>query len=484
MRDLSSEAAQESPPLRVPWLEVSVAAGLAVLHAVVVSGRLHPDEVYQSLEPALRKAFGYGVVAWEWVMPGDPAHHPQPWGLRNWAVPTLFAWLLQAAHALGIDSVWGRRVAVALPQWALHAAMLGAVWRLAARRVGAALARPSVWLVAAYAPVVWFGGRTMSESFSAAFLVWGLERLDDDAPGWRAAFTGGALLGLAEVTRYGSAAAIAPAMLWLLVTRRWRAFGLAAAGGALVALGLGLLDLVTWGAWFHSLRAYLDYNLLSGQAARAFGAEPWWWYFARFAVAPWAALGLLLWRREARARTWMLLVPAVGYLAAITATAHKEARFLYPALVLLTVAGTPAFVGWVARRRTSAVALASGVAAVLGGVALYVVATPFAPQREAQFQLQRLASSEATGLVIMNEGLWGAGGFFYLGGDKPWCTCDFPHDGCFQAARRDARFNRAVYWSNADPREGTRDADAIAAFEAAGFHVLETRGQATLLARP
>lgn len=471
--------------MKVPWVEVFAAALVAVLHALVLSGRLHPDEVYQSLEPALHRAFGYGVMAWEWQVPPEPLRGAQPWGIRNWAVPTLFSWLFQAAHALGIDSVWGRRVAVALPQWALHAAMLGAVWRFSARRVGATLARGALWLTAVYAPVVWFGGRTMSESFSVAFLVWGLERLDDEADArWHPALLGGLLLGLAQVTRYGSAAVIAPAMLWLLVTRRWRAFGWATLGGALVAVALGALDRATWGEWFHSFRAYVDFNVFSGKAAQQFGALPPWFYLQRLYLAPWAVLGLVLWRWDRPARAWLFVAAAVGYLLAISATTHKEDRFLYPTLVLLSVAGTPAFLAWFWRRRHEKGAprvLAAVVAAA--GIAFYVFPSPFAPQRKEQFQLERQASAEATGFVIMNEGLWGAGGFFYAGGNKPWCTCDFPHDGCFQLAVRDARFNRALYWSNG-PAEAQRDASSIAAFEAIGFRVVERRGQATLLARP
>lgn len=475
---------RDTPAPKTPWLEVFAAAAIAVLHAVALSGRLHPDEVYQSLEPALHKAFGYGILAWEWIAPADPAHATQPWGIRNWAVPTLFAWLLQAAHALGIDSVWGRRVVLALPQWALHAAMLGAAWRFAARRVGATLARPALWLLAVYAPVVWFGGRTMSEAFSVAFLAWGLERLDDEADTrWHQAFLGGLLLGCAQVTRYGSAAVIVPAMLWLLVTRRWRTFGLATLGGLVVAVALGALDLATWGEWFHSMRAYVEFNVLSGKAAQSFGALPAWWYVTCFVVAPWAVLGLVLWRWNTPARSWLFVAAALGYLAAISATSHKEERFLYPTLVLLAIAGTPAFVEWAWRRRAVPTVRIVTVLLVLGNVGFFVFPNPFAPQRKEQFQLERLASRDATGLILMNEGQWGAGGYFYAGGNKPWCTCDFPRDPCFQYFARDPRVNRAVYWSNANPAEGTRDQDSIAAFEAFGFRVLETRGQATLLGR-
>ena len=201
-----------SPPLppqpRTPWVEIAIAALPAALHALLLLGRLHPDELFQSLEVAFHRAYGFGIVPWEWQVPPNAATATAPWGIRNQAVPMFLAALFKAGDAVGISSVMGRRVLAEVPQFLLHVAMLGAVWRLAARRVGANLARSALWLVALYGPLVWFGGRTMSESFSTAFLVWGLERLDSEDPQPAVWLWGGALLGFAQVTRYGSAAVI------------------------------------------------------------------------------------------------------------------------------------------------------------------------------------------------------------------------------------------------------------------------------------
>ncbi|HEX8537633.1 MAG TPA: mannosyltransferase, partial [Cystobacter sp.] len=53
----------------VPAWGVWVGAGVALLPALLAVaqlGRIHPDEVYQLLEPAWFRAHGYGVLAWEW----------------------------------------------------------------------------------------------------------------------------------------------------------------------------------------------------------------------------------------------------------------------------------------------------------------------------------------------------------------------------------------------------------------------------------
>lgn len=496
---------------RVPWRLLLALAAVPLVDAVFRMGRLHPDEVYQSLDPAMHRAFGYGVLAWEWQV-----------GLRNWFVPGLFSYLLQLADLFGVRDVQARRFVLALPQYALHLAMLAAVWRFTARRVGSALAPWAVVLVALDPLVVMFAGRTMSESFSAAFLVWGLERLDAEEADtrWPVAALGGVLLGFAQVTRYGSAAFIAPALVVLAASRRWRALAACVAGGAVVALLLGALDQATWGGlpnarlggWWHSFQEYVDYNLLKGKSA-SFGTSPWHYYLPRL-FAPVGLVGVALWGWS-RARAWLFLVPALVYLVSVSATPHKEERFLYPMLVLLLVAGVPAFVQLVAAalgRLPEAPArwmtgpVGKGVAgvtvvAVLAFWPLALMPTVeeevlrgFRPQRPELTRLTARASREGTGLVVMNEGLWGAGGAFWMNGsnlmlrgadraptaDHWWCTCDFPEEPCFQAAQQLGALNRIILM---EPLTPERLAHARERFEAAGFSLADRDGQGLYFVR-
>jgi len=427
-------------------------------------GRLHPDEVYQYLEPANWRAFGYGILAWEW----------QQAGLRNWAIPGVFAWLLKLCAALGIDDPWKRRAVLELPQAALHLWMLYAAWRLAARRVNADVARWAIPMVGLYMPVLTFAGRTLGESFSAAFLVIGLEQLDREGEK-RAPLIGGAVLGLSVVARYGSAAAVIGAMLFLLARKRVRDFGLATAGGAAVALALGALDWATWGAPFHSLRAYLNFNVFSGQAAQQFGSDPFTIYLPYLAMlAPWVWFGI------PKKPSGIFVAAGLAYLAAIFFTAHKEVRFIYPALVMLSVAGVGASLEVLAKRGPALTA-----AACAASLAFFFFDTPLKPERPEQFRLTARAWPEATGYAVLPEGVWGAGGYFWLGKNIPWFTCDYPEDGRFQQAMTDPRFNRIVSWEppSTDPNEQQRQVRLHAAFDAAGFKVLATDGAAKLYGR-
>ncbi|MCY1016047.1 glycosyltransferase family 39 protein [Pyxidicoccus sp. MSG2] len=450
-----------------PVLLLPVVALLPAVIAVLQLGRIHPDEVYQALEPAWWRVHGYGVLAWEWKD-----------GIRNWAVPGVLAGFLKLADLLGITRPQGYRAVVALPQAALHVWSLWAAYRFAARRAGPVGGWLAVLLVGLYGPVLVFAGRTLGESFSASFLVVAMEALDRRERPVRAGLVGGAALGLAVVTRYPSAIFVLASLVWLVAARRWRLLAFTCAGGLAVAAGLGALDWATWGSPFHSFIAYARFNVFSGDAAARFGSDPPS-YYARpllTAVPLWAWGAALLGvaaLRQRRSLSLPLWCAAV-YTGVLLATAHKEERFLYPGLVLAVLAAAAPVAAFITARarpaaRWSLVALA--LATGLGTAAFF----PSGDLRADQFRAIVAATEGggARGLLIVNEGLWGAGGFFYLGQQIPWLTCDWPRDGAFQHAMRDRNFNRAV----------TFEDRALAELQAAGFRVARRIGRETLLVR-
>ncbi len=464
-------AAPQAPALSaraaLPWRLLVPLAALPALIAVVQLGRIHPDEVYQALEPAWWRVHGYGILAWEWRE-----------GIRNWSVPLVLSFFLRLCAALGIDHPRAYRAVLELPQLALHLASLVAVYRYALRRGGERVARWSTLAVGLYGPVLTFAGRTMSESISTALLLLAVEVLDregEEAPG--AAVKGGLWLGLAVVARYGSAVAVVAALLWLLLARRWRSAGWAMAGGAVALAGLALLDRLTWERPLHSFIGYLDFNVLSGRAAAQFGASPPSYYLPVLLTwAPlWAWVGGARALRRDGARSALPALPlfcAALYAVATWLTPHKEERFLYPALVLFALGAAPPLFQWLGEVRRADLRTA------LGSLCLCASAASFfwMPElRGDQFRAIVAATRppEVTGLLIVNEGVWGAGGWFYVGKNIPWSVCDFATDGNFVAAMQDARFNRAVTF------EG-RELDAL---KAHGFRVLETVGRETILAR-
>lgn len=450
----------------IPWRLIFPLGAIPALVAVAQLGRIHPDEVYQTLEPAFFRAFGYGVLSWEWSE-----------GIRNWAIPLAFSGLLKLCGAIGLSDPRKYRAVLEVPQYLLHCWMLAAVFRYAHRRVGSG---PAVWATVAvglYAPVIVFAGRTLGESFSAAFFVIGIEAMDRPEVRFRSSFLAGAALGLSVVARYGSAVLVIGALSWALFRRRWRELAFTALGGMAAAAALGGLDWMTWGTPFHSCRAYFDFNVASGRAAQQFGASPVSYYVPVFARAlpAWAWLGLpfAIWRER---RISLPLFCACAYAVAITAVAHKEERFAYPALVLIAVAAAPGLMQALQAVSAGAARHALASLSVASSVLGFIFPGELRAQRGDQFRaiVRATRATDAAGLLIVNEGLWGAGGSFYVGKRIPWLTCDWPNDQNFQIATHDRRFNRCVSY----------DRRAVAELQAAGFQMIDQVGRASILARP
>jgi hypothetical protein len=440
-----------------------VLALVPAVAAVGVLGRLHPDEVYQFLEPAFARVHGYGLLAWEWKS-----------GLRNWAVPLVLAAILRVGTWLGLTDPWVARGLLALPVWALQAWGLVSGARLGRRRAGALGGWVTVLAVAFLPLYVVVAGRTLGEALSAALLLVAAEALSRQENVRRSGVLGGAALGLAFVVRYGSLPAVAAALAWVAVRRRWALLGWAVVGLGVVLLGLGALDWASWGTPWHSVRAWFAFNVGSSGAARTFGAEPpgYYWPFLWTQVPKWVWPALVLGVLWLRPRLGVAGAMAGLMLVALLQTAHKEERFLYPVVVLLVAEAAPALGALLERLRTGwqRVVVAAGV------LGLTVLAEPPSTDlRGDQFRaiVKATRPSEVTGLLIVNEGLWGSGGFFYVGKRIPWLTCDWPHEPAFQAAMRDRRFNRVV----------TFEGRALAELQAAGFRIIGQEGRETILAR-
>jgi phosphatidylinositol glycan class B len=123
---------------------------------------------------------------------------------------------------------------------------------------------------------------------------------------------------------------------------RVRIAGLAALlGGGLAALSIGALtDRWGYGAWVFPPLGYVDVNLMQGVAAHRFGREPVFAYLYLLPAQIFFAITLVLmvgmiamWLRNFRhLLTWVTL----PFVLAHVAIAHKEARFLFPLVILAT----------------------------------------------------------------------------------------------------------------------------------------------------
>ena len=254
----------------------------------------------------------------------------------------------------------------------------------------------------------------------------------------------GWLLGLSVIVRYGSAVVVLVALAWLIFQRAWRPLAACVVGGAMSLVLLAGLDWATWGAPLHSFRQYVEFNVISGEAAQRFGSEPGWFFvplLGWLALWTWPGLGLGIRHRVDSAHLFAL--SALGYWAAIGFTAHKEARFIYPALVLAAVAAAPAWLAWL-KSFSPRIVYGALVASLVASVTPFFLESPFAPERAGMFRLVVKAGREATGMVLINEGVWGSPGYFFLGKNIPWVPVDRAEDAYFVQAMNTPLYNRAV----------------------------------------
>jgi phosphatidylinositol glycan class B len=410
-----------SPPARTGWAAVAsalqrpgAAAAASALFAAAAAGltrgRVHQDEIFQFLEPAHRLAFGFWMPAWEWTD-----------GLRNWAVPGLLGGMFRLLGAAGARDPW----ALAGAAWIACAALQGlgtwALYRLVEERDGKGAACLAAWIHATWGGWLLYAARPLGDALSVAPLLlalW-LGGRALELGRWDDGLRCGLWLGLAFVVRYPSAAFALPIGAALLWRRRWRALGASLAGGMVVLVALAVLDALTWGAPWHSARAYFSFNLLSGKPGAQFGREPWWWYLPVFAgMAP-----MLLAYHFVRGlrRADLAVATFATYSFIFELIGHKEPRFLVPLLPLfVAVAAGPAWRDLSRLWNRPRLLAAAGALYLGSSVAAATVQRPFGLRTDLVDATVAMGRDpELTGAIIDGPPPWNTGGRFYLGREVP-----------------------------------------------------------------
>jgi hypothetical protein len=336
-----------------------VALAVRLLNAALVDTYANPDEHWQAPEIAHLWQFGTGHVTWEW-WPGVR--------LRSCGHPMAIS-LFQ--HVLGLLGVQSASAAIAAPR-VLHAVLTAlqdsCVAAMAAQLFGHPFFEPSatvrgasrqiaLWALLAHLSswFVWFAGvRPIANSLESALLsvgavIWlrAVPLFEDDS-----AISRRRLLTLAAAVVAGCTVGLRPTagIPWValgahfMATQRVRAtlemVTCVTLGGL---LGLGCitgLDSWCFGEPTLTMWSFLRLNLLHG-VDRFYGSYPPLWYLLDglpatcAALLPVIALGAGAVHKPAR--QLVLLAAAGWYVAVLSATAHKEHRFLLPLLPLLAV---------------------------------------------------------------------------------------------------------------------------------------------------
>jgi hypothetical protein len=141
-------------------------------------------------------------------------------------------------------------------------------------------------------------------------------------------------------------------------------------------------------------------------------------------------------------------------------------------VVLLSLSAAPGLVSMLRAWTSEGARRAALAGALLVGMA--PLAWDWPELRGDQFRaLVQASRNGATGLLVVNEGVWGAGGYFYLGRNLPWSVADEARETRFRRAVADGRVNRAV----------TFEGRALEELQQAGFRVVDQVGRETVLER-
>ncbi len=289
-----------------------------------------PDEIFNTLEPAHRLAYGYGVIVWEWRD-----------GIRSWVYPAFLAGVMRATAWMGSGSRgYLTGITVVLSLLSLSSVWFAYMW--AKRSSGTLAAWIAAGACATWYQLVYFSPKAFSEVFATDFLLPGLYlgMYGDELPEKRRLVLAGLCLGIAVCVRVQYAPAVAFAVLWFC-HKQWAARAPALFLGLLVpVIAFGVVDAFTWSYPFQSYIRNFQVNVFSGRNAH-YGTEPWYIFF----LGLWRTMWPMLLLAAAAVRKnallgWVVAIVVVSH----SAIAHKEFRFVYPALPIIV---TLAAIGWV-----------------------------------------------------------------------------------------------------------------------------------------
>ncbi len=317
--DQAISTSTRSPDIR-PLLLVCLPLLLAVvvIHVYFIShdhGIYWPDEIYQSLEPAHALVYGRGMLPWEYI-----------YGARPLPLVLATSFLLKAAKLLGIDDPLVYVPFVKTGFLLLHLAGLKFIYHLLTHmgvgRVLSALGA-ATWGLSGLS--LYFSTRLLGANLALFLFLAGLNL----SLVYRRGLWGGLAIGLALGTR-PQMALLLPGFFALREFRSQLKAGLL--GVALSFLMLGLVDFFFFGQPFHTVKNYIEFNLVQAGSGQ-YGSSGFFYYLlGLWRSFRWPFLAFCLLSALYPKNLYPLALTFVVYMLGHSIVGHKELRFLLPLL--------------------------------------------------------------------------------------------------------------------------------------------------------
>jgi GPI mannosyltransferase 3 len=281
---------------------------LRVIFALNSNHIFHPDEVFQSLEPAHRLAFGYGLIPWDFQ-----------YGLRSYLYPALLSLPLLILKLFHLDNpqIYIPTIKIILSLCSLILIPAGYYLSMFVTK-NHKIAIFTAFCLTVWYELIYFSGRALTEIFASYLLALAV-LLILKKPKLKLFL--GYVVGVALITRIQYLL-----LLILLIPHRKKLYQSHLFGFALSIFTFGLVDVIA----YHSLLAHLINNIqisfFSGLSTE-FGIEPWYYYFKTFFVSS-MGLGLLAFLKP-NPKVKIIWISLIGLFLLHSFIPHKEYRFVF-----------------------------------------------------------------------------------------------------------------------------------------------------------
>jgi GPI mannosyltransferase 3 len=409
-------------------LLISIITKAAVI--ILLPSLYHADENFQLLEQGHRLAFGYGIRPWEFED-----------GIRSPVLPAVLSGIFRAVSLIsGRPEIYIGAARAILALFSLLAVASVYCYALTISRFHALIASAvlAVWYQAVY-----FSVRPLTECVAATALIcsmcWGLLAIRGGRGSLFAASGFFALL--AVMLRIHIGPGVFVLAIWvcrLHMRRRWLPFIL---GGLPPLILFGASDWIAWGAPFSTFIESFKINLIEGKS-KHFGVEPYYWFFAEiwrnWSICIPLFAGLIAYKFRKKL-PWVLVAGTI--VLSHSLIAHKEYRFIYPALICFIVAAAlgsadvlqKAIAALPERKRLlTALVLLLWFSA---SVALAISPPFFRNWKRSRVLIQAYyflsTRKDMCGLITYETGWWDSGGYAHLHRNVPIydnLTADFEPD--------------------------------------------------------
>jgi len=321
-------------------LILAIAFLLRLYFALTFPNVHHPDEVFQYLEQAHRLVFNYGVVPWEYRD-----------ATRSWLVPGFLAGLMESSNFLNLQQPASYLVMTAaiLSAFSLSIVLVGFLW--AYRTQGLVAGIITATLCCVWFELIYFAPKTLTEPIATNFLIIAVYLAYPGQPTSNKLrlLTAGLLFGLAVMIRANLAPAVFVAAIYICrreFSNKWVPLAL---GGLVTLVLVGILDAFTWQYPFQSFISNIWINVVQ-KRSETFGIQPWYYFAGKWALI-WggAIVPMAIFSALALRKNLLLGLIAVTIIATHMFFAHKEYRFVFPAVpfvIILVGLGTAEVFGY------------------------------------------------------------------------------------------------------------------------------------------